>query len=42
MAREAKLAFAAAADAPTPVLPGAVDVVVSVTGEWVLLPAGIG
>ena len=40
--REAKVAFAAAADTPTPVLAGAVEVVISVTGEWVVLPAGIG
>jgi uncharacterized protein YggE len=37
--REAKLAFAAAAaDAPTPVLPGAVEVSVTVTATWELLP----
>jgi len=37
--REAKLAFAAvAADAPTPVLPGAVEVSVTVTAAWELLP----
>jgi uncharacterized protein YggE len=35
--RDAKLAFAAAADAPTPVLPGAVEVVVAVTAEWELV-----
>jgi len=40
--REAKMALAAAADAPTPVLPGAVEVAVTVTGEWELLPVGIG
>ena len=37
--REAKLAFAAVAtDAPTPVLPGAVEVGVTVTAAWELLP----
>jgi uncharacterized protein YggE len=37
--REAKLAFAAAAaDAPTPVLPGAVEVTVTVTASWGLRP----
>jgi uncharacterized protein YggE len=40
--REAKVALMAAADTPTPVLAGAVEVVISVTGEWVVLPAGIG
>jgi uncharacterized protein YggE len=37
--REARLSFAAAAaDAPTPVLPGAVEVAVTVTAAWELLP----
>jgi uncharacterized protein len=36
--REAKLAFAAAADVATPVLPGAVEVTVTVSAEWELLP----
>ena len=38
--REARLALAAAADAPTPVLPGAVEVSVTVTAAWELLPGG--
>jgi uncharacterized protein len=41
--REAKLAFAAvAADAPTPVLPGTVEVTVFVTAAWELLEGGAG
>jgi uncharacterized protein YggE len=40
--REAKLAFAAAADVPTPVLPGTVDVAVTVTAEWQLVPVADG
>ena len=40
--REARLAFAAVADAPTPVLPGAVEVAVTVTAVWELQPDDLG
>lgn len=40
--REAKMALMAAADVATPVQPGAVEVAVSVTGEWELLDAATG
>jgi uncharacterized protein len=39
--REARMAMAAPADAPTPVLPGRIEVTVTVTAEWELLPVGL-
>ncbi len=39
--REARLAMAAPPDAPTPVLPGRIEVSVTVTAEWELLPVGL-
>ena len=39
--REARMAMAAPADAPTPVLPGRIEVSVTVTAEWELLPVGL-
>ena len=38
--RAAKLALAASADAPTPVVPGSVEVSVTVSAEWELADAG--
>ena len=40
--REARLAFTVAADTPTPVLPGAVEVTVTVTALWELQPDDLG
>ena len=39
--REARMAMAASADAPTPVLPGRIEVSVTVTAEWEILPVGL-
>jgi uncharacterized protein YggE len=39
--REARMAMAAPPDAPTPVLPGRIEVSVTVTAEWELLPVGL-
>jgi uncharacterized protein len=39
--REIRMAMAAPADAPTPVLPGQIEVTVTVTAEWELLPVGL-
>jgi uncharacterized protein YggE len=38
---EARMAMAAPMDAPTPVLPGRIEVSVTVTAEWELLPVGL-
>lgn len=39
--REVRMSMAAPADAPTPVLPGRIEVSVTVTAEWELLPVGL-
>ena len=40
--REAKMMAMAADAAPTPVVPGVIEVTVSLTAEWDLLPVGLG